>query len=192
MPRVGDEVVVGFADGNPDQPFVMGSLYNGEANAPADLPSVPTDYVIRTRSSKKGGAGNYNELRLSDAKGSELFSLQAEKNYSALVKNDAMADIKNNRSDTIGHEYRIEAGDLLEITVGQSSLRMDSAGNISLSGVAIKIEGSQSIEAKGMSFKAQADLDATIKGTQTTVQGVMLDLTADGIASLRAALTKIG
>jgi type VI secretion system secreted protein VgrG len=192
VPRIGDEVVVGFADGNPDHPFVLGGLYNGEAKAAADLPSVATDYVIRTRSSKQGGADNYNELRLSDAKGRELVSLQAEKDYSALVKNDSSADIKNNRTDRIGREYRIEAGDLLEITVGQSSLRMDSAGNISLRGVAIKIEGRSSVEIKGMSVKAVADVDATFKGTQTKVQGVMLDLTADGIASLKAALTKIG
>lgn len=192
VPRIGDEVVVGFADGNPDLPFVMGSFYNGEAKAPADLPAVPTDFVIRTRSSKQGGTDNFNELRMSDAKGRERFSLQAERDYSALVKNDATVEIKNKRSDKIGHEYRIEAGDLLEITVGKSSLRMDSAGNVSLRGVAIKIDGNQTIEARSMSFKAQAELDATIKGTQTTVQGVMLDLTADGIACLQAALTKIG
>lgn len=177
VPRIGDEVVVGFADGNPDFPFVLGSLYHGEAKAAANLPSVPTDFVIRTRSSKGGGQDTYNEIRLSDAQGSELFGIQAQKDFKGLIKNDSKLEIQNNRSDSIGHEYKIDAGDLLEITVGQSKLKMDSAGNITLSGMSIKIE---------------ADVDAMVKGTQTKVQGVMLDLNADGIASLQAALTKIG
>ena len=192
LPRIGDEVVVGFADGNPDFPFVLGSLYNGDSRAPADLPSTPTDFVIRTRSSKQGGADAYNEVRLSDAKGQERFGIQAQKDFSALVKNDSESVVENNRSDKVGHEYRIEAGDLLEIVVGQSKLSMDSSGNILLSGVSIKIEGQRAVEVKGMSVKAQADVDATFKGTQTKVQGVMLDLKADGIATLSAALTKIG
>ena len=176
IPRIGDEVVVGFADGNPDFPFVLGSLYNGDSKAAASLPSVPTDFVIRTRSSKQGAQDNFNEIRLSDAKGSELFNIQAEKDFKGLVK--------NNRSDSIGHEYKIDAGDLLEVTVGQSKLSMDKQGNIKISGV--------NIEIKGMSVKSEADVDATFKGTQTKVQGVMLDLSADGIATLQAALTKIG
>jgi len=177
VPRVGDEVVVGFADGNPDFPFVLGSLYHGEAKAAASLPATPTDFVIRTRSSKGGGQDDYNEIRLGDAQGKELFGMQAQKDFSGLVKNDSTLEIKNNRNDSVGHEYKIDAGDLLEITVGQSKLKMDSAGNISLSGVSIKIE---------------ASVDATFKSTQTKVQGVMLDLSADAIATLQAALTKIG
>lgn len=176
VPRIGDEVVVGFADGNPDFPFVLGSLYHGEAKAPASLPSVATDFVIRTRSSKGGGADTFNEIRLGDAEGSEVFAIQAQKDFQGLVKQDSTLEVQNDRSDSVGHTYKIEAGDLLEITVGQSKLSMDSAGNITLSGMNIKIE---------------ADLEMSVKGTNTAVKGVMLDLGADAVATLQAAVVKI-
>ncbi len=87
LPRIGDEVLVGFVDGDPDKPVIVGSLYSEDAPPPFPMPSKKEQGGFSTRSSKKGGTSNANILRFDDTKSSEEFFIQAEKDMNVLVKN---------------------------------------------------------------------------------------------------------
>jgi type VI secretion system secreted protein VgrG len=93
-PRVGQEVVVSFIDGDPDKPLVVGSVYNGE-NKPPYLPSETTKSTIKTQTSKKGEGSTpgYNELRFDDKKGSEEVYLRAQRDFVTYVQNDQKVTI---------------------------------------------------------------------------------------------------
>jgi type VI secretion system secreted protein VgrG len=104
LPRIGHEVIVDFLDGDPDNPVVVGSLYNGANLPPWKLPDNKTQSGVRTKSTLKGGADNFNELRFEDKKGEELVYLQAEKDLTTLVKNDETRDVRHNRTTTITND----------------------------------------------------------------------------------------
>jgi len=104
LPRIGHEVIVDFLDGNPDNPVVVGSLYNGANLPPWKLPDNKTQSGVRTKSTLKGGADNFNELRFEDKKGEELVYVQAEKDLTTLVKNDETRDVRHNRTTTITND----------------------------------------------------------------------------------------
>lgn len=91
IPRIGQEVVVQFEEGNPDRPVVIGMLYNGANKPPYALPENQTISGIKTNSSK-GGEG-YNELIFDDKKDKELVRLQAEKDFKQIVKNNAVYEV---------------------------------------------------------------------------------------------------
>ena len=96
VPRMGQEVVVDFLEGDPDQPIITGRVYNAENMPPWELPANATQSGVLTRSSKGGSYGNANALRFEDKKGSEQLWLHAEKNMDTSVEND--------ESRTVGHD----------------------------------------------------------------------------------------
>ena len=87
-PRIDDEVLIDFIDGDPDAPIVVGSLYNGVNMPKYDPAKEYTRSGILTRSSKNGAAANANELRFDDLKGSEQIFVNAEKDLDIHVEND--------------------------------------------------------------------------------------------------------
>ncbi len=103
IPRVGQEVVVSFLDGDPDRPLITGAVYNGE-NTPPYLPGEKTKSTIKTRSSAKGSASTFNEIRFEDKKDSEELFIQAEKDMNVEIKNDQTTNIKNDRTTTIDND----------------------------------------------------------------------------------------
>src|SRR5471032_570757 len=85
LPRMGQEVVVSYVDGDPDRPLVTGSVYNGENATPVALPSLQTQSVMRSRSSKGGTAGN--EIRMEDKLDSEELYFHAQKDMNVVIEN---------------------------------------------------------------------------------------------------------
>jgi type VI secretion system secreted protein VgrG len=84
IPRVGQEVIVDFIEGDPDRPIITGRVYNGSAMPPYDLPAEKTKSSIKSYSSK--GGGGFNEIRFEDKKGSEQVFIQAQMNQDIRVK----------------------------------------------------------------------------------------------------------
>jgi type VI secretion system secreted protein VgrG len=103
-PRIGQEVVVDFLEGDPDQPIITGRVYNAEQMPPWELPANATQSGILTRSSKGGGYGNANALRFEDKKGSEQVWLHAEKNQDIEVENDETHWVGHDRKKTVDHD----------------------------------------------------------------------------------------
>ena len=104
IPRMGQEVIVDFLEGDPDQPLITGRVYNAEQMPPWELPANATQSGILTRSSKGGSAANANALRFEDKKGSEQVWLHAEKNQDIEVENDETHWVGHDRKKTIDHD----------------------------------------------------------------------------------------
>jgi type VI secretion system secreted protein VgrG len=97
LPRIGQEVIVDFLEGDPDRPIIMGRVYNAQQMPPYTLPDHQTRSTVQSRSSKGGGTANYNEIRFEDLKGSEQIFVNAEKDKDERVENDSREYIGNNR-----------------------------------------------------------------------------------------------
>lgn len=128
LPRVGQEVVVTHVDGDPDRPLVTGCVYNGEHTPPVTLPAHQTQSVIKTRSSKKGTAGN--ELRFEDKKDSEELYLHAQKDMKVEIENDLNVTL------TEGSETRtIKQGDrTLDIQTGKETHSVKGTRDLTITG----------------------------------------------------------
>ena len=94
LPRIGQEVIVSFLDGDPDRPIVTGRVYNGANPVPHGLPASKTKSSIMTNSTKGGGGSN--ELTFDDAKGSEMILLHGQK--------DLTVNVGNDKSESVGHD----------------------------------------------------------------------------------------
>ncbi|MFO0949495.1 MAG: type VI secretion system tip protein TssI/VgrG [Planctomycetota bacterium] len=103
-PRIGQEVIVDFLEGDPDRPIIIGRVYNAEQMPPYELPAQPTKSTIKTRSSKGGTPANFNEIRFEDKKGSEQLFIHAEKNQDIEVENDETHWVGHDRKKTIDHD----------------------------------------------------------------------------------------
>ena len=116
VPRVGQEVVVSFLEGDPDRPLVIGSVYNGDHMPPYDLPTNGTRSGVKSRVSADGTAENFNELRFEDKKGSEEIYLHAERDMQVIVENNQTISVgatkkdKGDRTTTIQHDDKLTVG----------------------------------------------------------------------------------
>ena len=94
-PRIGQEVVVDFLEGDPDRPLITGSVYNADLMPPYDLPGEKTKSTTKTNSSV-GGKG-FNEIRFEDKKGEEQVFVHGEKDADIRIKNDRREWVGNDR-----------------------------------------------------------------------------------------------
>jgi type VI secretion system secreted protein VgrG len=107
IPRIGQEVVVSFLEGDPDQPLITGRVYNADNMPPWELPANATQSGILTRSSKGGAYGNANAIRFEDKKGSEQLWIHAEKNQDIEVENDETHWVGHDRTKTVDHDEKV-------------------------------------------------------------------------------------
>ncbi|WP_226778940.1 type VI secretion system Vgr family protein [Oceaniglobus trochenteri] len=151
VPRIGQEVVVQFEEGDPDRPMVIGMLYNADTMPPWELPANMTQSGVKTNSTK--GGGGFNELMMEDKKDAELVRFQAERDYRQIVKNDAEI--------TVGLEHK-DKGDM-KLTVQRNLSETVKTGNHTFT----VASGNQTI-------KVKKDVDETIEGgsTQTITKDV--------------------
>ena len=104
IPRIGQEVVVDFLEGDPDQPIITGRVYNAEQMPPWGLPDNKTQSGVLTRSTTGGSGANANALRFEDKKGEEQVWLHAEKNQDIEVENDETHWVGHDRKKTIDND----------------------------------------------------------------------------------------
>ena len=115
VPRIGQEVIVSFLEGDPDRPIITGRVYNAEQTVPYDLPGGATQSGMKSRSSKGGSPANFNEIRMEDKKGAEQLYMHAERNMDTVVEQSETLSVGINRTQTVG---------MLEtITIGQDRIR---------------------------------------------------------------------
>ncbi|HGX0795727.1 TPA: type VI secretion system tip protein TssI/VgrG [Escherichia coli] len=115
IPRVGQEVIVDFLNGDPDQPVVMGRTYHEDNRSPGDLPGTKTQMTIRSKTYKGSG---FNELRFEDATDKEQVYIHAQKNMDTEVLNDRTTDVKHDHTETIGNDQKITVGLGQTVNVG--------------------------------------------------------------------------
>lgn len=97
IPRIGQEVIVEFEEGDPDRPIVTGRVYNAEQVVPYELPAEKTKSTIKSRSSSGGGPSNFNEIRFEDKKGAEQLFMNAEKDMDLRVESESREWVGANR-----------------------------------------------------------------------------------------------
>lgn len=152
IPRVGMEVIVEFLEGDPDQPLVVGTVYNKDNKVPYDLPGDKTVAGWKSRSTTGGGTADYNELVFDDKKGFEKIRAHAQKDMETTVENDDDQTVKNNRTIQVDGSHTemvngimtIESRTMIVLKVGLSSITINS-GSITINSGAINLIGTGSI-----------------------------------------------
>lgn len=135
IPRVGQEVVVTFLNGDPDQPLVIGSVYNSAHMPPYPLPEGKSMMGMKSRSSKGADGGSYNELVIDDTKGSEGFRINAQKDYNMKVGNDSSTHVVNNHTGKIdGNSTTTTQGNTTHTTNGDDSFTVGGNRTATVSG----------------------------------------------------------
>ncbi|EKD3393934.1 type VI secretion system tip protein VgrG, partial [Escherichia coli] len=118
IPRIGQEVIVDFLNGDPDQPIIMGRTYHEDNRSPGSLPGTKTQMTIRSKTYKGSG---FNELRFEDATGGEQVYIHAQKNMDTEVLNNRTTDVKVDHTETIGNNQSITVGLGQTVTVGKEN-----------------------------------------------------------------------
>ena len=117
LPRIGQEVLVGFLEGDPDQPIIVGRVFNATQRVPYKLPEHKTRSTWKSDSSL--GSGGFNEILFEDLKGQELVYEQAEKNRRRLVKNDETITIGHDREKLVKNDEREKTLGFVKVFVGK-------------------------------------------------------------------------
>jgi type VI secretion system secreted protein VgrG len=204
IPRIGQEVVIDFEEGDPDRPLCVGMLYNDKTMPPYKLPDNKTQSGVKTNSTL--GGGGFNELMFEDKKGEELVRFQSEKDYKQIVKNNASIEIgleKKDKGDLSlivhndvdevikeGHYSEIvEKGDhKTVISKGDHKTEVSKGDmNVDVKAGKILVKAAKSIELKcgGSSIKLDPK-SITIKSTMISVNGKAKVDVSGGMTTVKA------
>ncbi len=138
VPRMGQEVLVDFLYGDPDQPIITGNLYNATHPVPYALPAEKTKSGIKSQSSKGGSVAGGNELRFEDKKGSEELYLHGEKNmnivteydFTHLTGHDFTQTVDHDWTSRARHDFVLQADNSL--TLSSASIRLNSGAGLAI------------------------------------------------------------
>lgn len=176
LPRIGDEVMIAYEDGDPDRPLVVGSVYNGDNTVPMTLSAKQMKSGILTKSTP-GGAG-YHMLMFDDTAGSEVVKLRSQKDLKVKALNDETRVIGNDQKETIG-------GNITKSTQGNEDEK--TAGNVSRAvdgGETVKITSDYSLTSMS-SIKLTVGLSSiTISPQGVTIQAPTVTVNGDAIVSI--------
>ncbi len=196
LPRVGQEVIVDFLDGNPDDPIVIGSLYNAQNMPPYDLPAQQTQSGIKSRSTPKGEATNSNEIRFEDKKGTEHFFVHAQKDFQRVVENDDSLSVIGTQISTVKKDKTqiVEEGnDIIQIKKGNQTITIDTGNQtvqLSKGGRTTKISmGDDVLQVQKGNHSIKLDMG---KSSIEAMQGITLTVGSNSIKIDQTGITLQG
>jgi type VI secretion system secreted protein VgrG len=209
-PRVGDEVVVEFLNGDPDNPLVVGSVYNGTNVPKYALPDMSTRSGWVTRSSKSGSSANANELRFEDKKGSEQIFINAEmdmdhrveKDHRVFVGGKESLMVTGNQLEQIGQDHNINikgnrvenVGSNEDITVGSN--RTEKVGgneSLNIGGNRSEKTGGDDSQSIGgnLNEKIGGNNSQNVGGSNAVQVGGSYSMTVTGAAYVQSGATLV-
>ncbi|MCX7086811.1 MAG: type VI secretion system tip protein VgrG [Methylococcales bacterium] len=219
LPRIDQEVVVSFLEGNPDRPLITGSVYNANQMPPYALPANQTQSGLKSHSSKNGDANNFNELRFEDKKDAEEVYIHAEKDFNCVIENNETrkigldkkspgnqtVEIQNHRTITLndGNEtLTVKKGNrLTDVDTGNDTKNIKMGNHLlKISTGKSTIEAMQSIELKVGSNSIKIDqMGITVKGIMVKIEakalleekGLMTKVEADTMLIIKGGITMI-
>ncbi|WP_281647500.1 type VI secretion system tip protein TssI/VgrG [Parendozoicomonas sp. Alg238-R29] len=169
LPRVGQEVLVGFLNGEADQPVVVGCLYNGRLNTPN--PSAEVSGFL-SRSTPDAGSDHANELRIDDTKDSELFYLQAQKDMTTLVRNDRTITVEGKDTLEITKETSWQCKDQFQHTIDKTAEVKSTDAMTLETSASMSCKASQSLECTaGTDGKFDAGTSLTLSAPSISING---------------------
>ena len=178
-PRVGWEVSVGFVDGDPDRPIVLGRTYNAENTPPYAQPGAAADSSLKSAATP-GGAG-HNEIKMGDSAGKQGMAISAKKDLNATTGHDKNETVAVNEDQSVGSNYNVTVGANETITVkGNQSIDVGNALQVKVKGSqTITVGGSEDAHAKcDYVEKVGGTRDYSVSGNQITIScGVRQNLT---------------
>ena len=172
-PRIGQEVIVDFLEGDPDQPVVVGSVHNASEMPPYTLPDNSTMSTIKSNSSK--GGGGFNEFRFEDKKGDEHIYTHAERNLHTRIKKDRFTLVTENHHQTVGQDHK-------ELVKGDASIQVKGDENHKVGGSYLSSAGMDMHNKASMNMGVEGGMNVHIKGGMSVVveAGVGLTLKVGG------------
>jgi type VI secretion system secreted protein VgrG len=233
IPRIGQEVIVDFLEGDPDRPIITGRVYHGVNKPPYELPQGKV--ISGLKSDSTPGGGGYNEMSMDDTKGTEKITIHAQYDMNTTVEHDQTntvhhdftETIKNNATisitegvyshdvqtgtatyhvkDDISEDYDanqtttvnktiaitseasnivVTAATTIELRVGASRIYMDAAGNISITGINIAVNGAESVSTAGHAIRSTAGNEHEIKGAIVKSEGSATNTVKGGMVML--------
>jgi type VI secretion system secreted protein VgrG len=205
LPRIGQEVLIAFLEGDADEPIIVGGVYNAEQMPPYELPDEMTKSMIKTNSSK-GGDG-FNELRFEDRSGKEQIFIHAERNLDLRIKNDRMElvgndmhlivdkdqkeQVKGNKHLHVEKDHVEKIDQNMQLTVGSDQDIAIKGGKKETIGAANdlhvkgdrkqKVDGTLSVQA-GMNYQEKAGMNyAMDAGMAVHIKGGMTVVIEGGL-----------
>lgn len=196
IPRIGQEVVVDFLEGDPDSPLVTGSVYNGEQSPPMGMPQGGMKSGMISRSTK--GGGGYNEISIDDSKGKEGMTIHAQYDRNTTVENDDTLKVNNNRSGSIAVDDSLKVGSNQSIQVGANqtisvggnrSASISGNDNLSVTGNhGVSVSGSESVSVSGpQTVTVGGAQTVEVGGAQSTKVGAAYGLKVGAAATVQAS-----
>ena len=186
-PRVGQEVIVDFLEGDPDQPIIVGRLHNSVNMPPYEPAAHPTTSGIRSHSSPGGNPNMYNEIRFEDLKGKEDLFVQAQNTQTTVVKGSQSIAVGGKRTLTVAKDDSTKVG-TEDANANQS---IDVEGNrtviVALDQLTVALDnGSITLSHKSSDIKIAQDETITVKNAQATIT-----LTPDGDVTIKSPAGQI-
>jgi type VI secretion system secreted protein VgrG len=208
LPRIGQEVIVSYLEGDPDRPLVTGAVYNAQQVVPYTLPDEQTKSAIKSNTSK-GGQG-FNEIRFEDKKDAEEMYFHAQKDQSIKVLNDRTKEVDKNEKNTIkgtreqtvtGDETHTDEANFTHKVTGNYELKVTGNLTIDVTGsVTFKSAQSMTHQAQ-MSMTNEAQMSITNKAGMSLTNEAQLAITnkgnasntveSGGITTIKGALVKV-
>jgi len=217
IPRIGQEVIVDFLEGDPDAPIIIGSVYNPDTMPPYGLPDNKTQSGIKSRSSKEGTPDNFNEVRFEDSKDKEEIYVHAEKDFTRVVENndshkigfdkkdpgDQTVEVYNNQKVTIGDPSCKDGSQTVEIykdrtatvKMGDDSLTLkmgNQSVDVKMGNQTTKLDlGKSSTEAMQSIELKVGQSSIKIDQMGVTIKGMMISIDGQVQTDVKGVMTQV-
>jgi type VI secretion system secreted protein VgrG len=192
IPRVGQEVLVDFVDGDLDRPIIVGRVYNDYNKPPYGLPKKATQSGIKSHT-VEGGRDDYNELRFEDAKQKEEILLRAQRNLTTRVRVNSSTTIGNDHSHTVKKNMKVlvAEGDY-NTTVSKGTMLSyvpENVYDVMAKEIVETADESITLQVKDVSLRIDAKSISLNVGTATEIK---LDLATLKIISPKVDINPMG
>ena len=166
IPRIGEEVIISFLEGDPDRPLIVGRVYNGQNPPPFSLPAEKTRRGNKTQTHKGGG---HNELSMDDTAGKEELCVNAQYDMNSNVNNNQTLNVGVDRTNTIGNDEKISIGNDSSIDIGNNQeISIGANQEVAITGnQEVSIEGNQEVAITGnQEVKITGNQEVAVSGNQ--------------------------
>ncbi len=213
VPRIGQEVVVEFLEGDPDRPIITGRVYNAEAMPPYELPGHMTMSTIKSNSSPDGSG--FNEIRFEDKKGEEQVFVHGEKNLDVRIKNDAfewigndrhlvvkkdqIEHVEHNRNEVVDADHKERIGKDRHLKVeGKEAKAVDGSLSLTVQGDVIEVfkadhseqtTGDYYLKADNVVIEAMTNVTLKVGGSSIAIEAGGIGIKTSGQIKIESGAT---